>query len=80
MIDDTREIQILEAMNKKLSAILALMVERESSENGSTARHKRRPAESILAAVGLKAPEIAKILGKKQSAVWKAIERSRSRA
>lgn len=65
------------SMDKALTAMLALLVaEREdriaSSPNGST-----RKTESILAVGGLKADEIAPLVGKNVDAVRMTIKRSR---
>ena len=64
--------EILDQINCKLAALLSLAVARNDAEEK---RDTRKP-EEILGACGIKAEEIAKILGKNEAAVRKSLLRA----
>ena len=68
------QIDLLGQIDRKLSAVLALLVDEREAVEGAAERKK---SELLLADVGLKSPEIASITGKKTGAVQKAIVRAR---
>ncbi len=71
------ELEVLKNIEKKLSAIIVLLIRSEHVNNGEVDKKSLPKVEVLLEGVGLKAPEIAKLLNKKESAVRKALHRAR---
>jgi hypothetical protein len=72
------DLDLLEQINRKLSAILALLCEdREGNHSGGGPGPSRRKTVNVLSEAGLKNLEIATILGKNEPAIRMALQRSR---
>jgi len=71
------ELEILKNIDKKLAAILVLLIQDKAAKPNQKKKKSTQKVELILAGAGLKAPEIAKLLNKKVAAVQKAIQRAR---
>jgi hypothetical protein len=71
--------ETLKNIEKTLLVILALLVENREVTFGKVDRKKSRNIEVLMAGTGLKASEIAKIVGKNVAAVQKTIQRGRKK-
>lgn len=71
------ELEVLKNIDKKLSAILALIIQERGGQSGKGDKKTAFKAEVVLAGAGLSASDIAKLLNKKVPAVQKAIQRAR---
>jgi hypothetical protein len=70
---------ILEAIDKKLNALLALLAEGHAREHAGGRRQQRhRSLDRILTDAGLSAKEIATILGKTDRAVHLVLQSERT--
>jgi hypothetical protein len=72
------EVELLESIDSKLSAILALMVDAHLRETNS--RHRDRTPDELLSAAGLSSAQIAGLLGKTPRAVRKLLATRRKQA
>lgn len=68
------ELAVLTNIDKKLSALIALMVEQHLRETEST-KYKPRSADRILTDLGMSGSEVGRLLGKSQQAVSQALIR-----
>jgi sulfur carrier protein ThiS len=71
------EIELLKNIDKKLSAIIALIIQDGYKKSEEADKKLPQKVEILLAELGFNAPEIARLLNKKVSAVQKAIQRAR---
>ena len=71
------EIELLKNIDKKLFAILALITQDRYKKSDEAGKKSPQKVEILLAELGFTAPEIARLLNKKVSAVQKAIQRAR---
>lgn len=71
------ELEVLKNIDKKLSAILILIIQGRGGQSEKGDRKTTLKAEVFLAGAGLSASDIAKLLNKKVPAVQKTIQRAR---
>lgn len=71
--------ETLKTIEKSLTAILMLLVEKRESELGKLDKDDSRNIEILLAEIGFNGPEVAKIVNKSLPAVQKAIQRGRKK-
>lgn len=76
MASDT---DLLREINAKISALLALTIDRDLSEKGVQRRTRDRLPDRMLSDVGLGTKQIAVILGKTERAVQMALADERGR-
>ena len=72
------ESELLESIDSKLSAILALMLDAHLRESGS--RHRERTPDELLSEAGVSNAQIAQLLGKTDRAVRKLLATRRKDA
>lgn len=71
------ELELLQNIDKKLSVILVLIIQEKYKKSNEVDKKSPQKVEILLAELGFKAPEIARLLNKKVAAVQKAIQRAR---
>jgi len=71
------ELELLQNIDKKLSIILALMIQERYKKSNEVDKKSPQKVEILLAEFGFRAPEIARLLNKKIPAVQKALQRAR---
>ena len=71
------EIELLRNIDKKLSAIIVLMIQDRYKKSEEADKKLPQKVEMLLAELGFTASEIAMLLNKKIPAVQKAIQRAR---
>lgn len=69
MTTDQTEIELLNGLDRKLSALLAITVHRALIEDTDLANPRPRSIDKLLSDAGLSQREIATLLGKSVSAV-----------
>ncbi len=70
------ELELLKNIDKKLSAILLFIIQDKYKKSDKVDKKLPQKVEMLLAGIGFKAPEIARLLNKKVPAVQKAIQRA----
>lgn len=71
------ELESLKNIDRKLSVILALIIQDRYKKSEGNDKKPPKKVEILLAEFGFKAPEIARLLNKKTPAVQKIIQRAR---
>lgn len=71
--------ETLNRIEKSLTAILMLQVEKRDTELGRQNKDTAKNIEVLLAEIGFNGPEVAKIVNKSLPAVQKAIQRGRKK-
>lgn len=74
-MDSTDATHLLEAINTKLGALVALHTHRLLTDTPDLAAPRPRTIDRLLADAGLTQAEIARILGKTQQAVSQALKK-----
>lgn len=69
------DLKLLQNIDNKLSALIAVLVHQSNSKDSGNERR----IEAVLSESGLTAPEISSVTGKNLPAVRKALQRGRNR-